>query len=397
MVGDNESEISPSSPAQADFRPTASLESLRVRAGLMAFVRQFFAENGYWEVDTPTLSHDVCVDAYLEPFTSQWYPDGIASEKGATVYLQTSPEFAMKRLLAAGADAIYQLGHVMRNGERGQRHNPEFTMLEWYRVGDDHHAQMDFVERLVAACLQHLASHRTPLPAATDLDGSAVECDASSASTPDRDQDADPDQDSEVAVAPSDWRQAVADATPFERLSYDEAFERYAGQRVLGLTTAELMELADTHGISVPESLSKDDRDGWLNLLLAEVVEPELGLEVPTFVYDYPATQAALARIRNDEYPVAERFELYVQSVELCNGYHELVDADELRSRMEQQRLLREGEGRPELPSENRLLQAMQAGLPNSAGVALGFDRLLMLGLGLESIDDVIAFPFDRA
>ncbi len=149
--------------------------------------------------------------------------------------------------------------------------------------------------------------------------------------------------------------------------------------------------------MSAPHTLSSDDRDGWLNLLLAELVEPHLGQDNATFLYDYPASQAALARIRDDDPPVAERFELYIAGIEICNGYQELTDADELRARSRKQSEIRAQAGLRPLPTANRLLLAMEAGLPDSSGVALGFDRLAMLALGYESIADVMPFPFDRA
>jgi lysyl-tRNA synthetase class 2 len=329
-----------------DFHPTASLDVLRLRAKLLAFTRRFFDESGYWEVDTPALSHERVIDPNIEPFA-------VSSPDRADLFLQTSPEFAMKRLLAAGADAIYQLGKVFRRGELGRRHNPEFTMLEWYRVGDTHHEQMTFVERLVRAFVgeaERLSSAPPRLMALLNQ--------------------------------------------PFERLSFDEAFERYAGSRVLSRPTGEIVSLARRSGVSAPESLLPNDRDGWLNLLLAERVEPHLGHDRPTLIYDYPASQAALARVRvAGPVSVAERFELYVNGVELCNGYHELTDASTLRTRIRHDATA-SGQALPEPP---RLLAALEHGLPPCSGVALGFDRLLMLCLETDSIDQVIPFPFDVA
>jgi lysyl-tRNA synthetase class 2 len=180
-------------------------------------------------------------------------------------------------------------------------------------------------------------------------------------------------------------------------LTYDTAFERFVGTRVLELNAAELIRLAKEKELLIPASLPHDDRDGLLNFLLAELVEPNLGIGLPCFVYDYPATQAALAKIREDVPPVAERFELYWQGVELCNGYHELTDPDELIRRSIQQSRIRDARQAQPLPMQNRLLSAMRAGLPPCAGVALGFDRLLMLCIGASSLADVMAFPIDRA
>jgi lysyl-tRNA synthetase class 2 len=332
-------------PCTHEFAPTASLETLRLRANMLAFTRRFFGEAGYWEVDTPLLSHERVIDPNIEPMV-------VKGTQRDELTLQTSPEFAMKRLLAAGADAIYQLGKVFRLGERGRLHNPEFTMLEWYKVGETHHDQMAFVERFVtafAAEAQRLT--RRPQPS---------------------------------ALSPR----------PFERLTYDEAFERFAGSRVLARSTDEIVSLARRMGVSAPESLSPDDRDGWLNVLLAERVEPHLGRGRPTFVFDYPASQAALARVRGTgSAAVAERFELYCEGIELCNGYQELTNAAELQARISHDA----NSTRRALPEPKRLLAALRHGLPACAGVALGFDRLLMLAGGFDSIDDVIPFPCERA
>ena len=330
--------------AVTDFRPSATLDVLRLRAKLLAFTRRFFDEAGYFEVDTPILSHERVIDPNIEPFVVPWS----ASER---LFLQTSPEFAMKRLLAAGADAIYQLGKVFRHGELGRLHNPEFTMLEWYRVGDTHHEQMDFVEKFVTAFVgeveQYSATPHSPLP-----------------------------------------------THHFERLTYDQAFERHAGSKVLARPTPDIVALARRLGVSAPESLLPNDRDGWLNLLLAERVEPQLGHDRPTFVFDYPASQAALARVRGEGLTaVAERFELYAHGIELCNGYHELTDAAALRARIQRDAAVSE----KFIPEPSRLLAAMERGLPASSGVALGFDRLLMLSFGLDSVRQVIPFPFEIA
>ena len=329
-----------------DFRPSATLDVLQLRAKLLAFTRHFFDESGYFEVDTPTLSHERVIDPNIEPFVVPWS----ASER---LFLQTSPEFAMKRLLASGAHAIYQLGKVFRHGELGRLHNPEFTMLEWYRVGDTHHEQMDFVEKFVTAFVSVIGRlSRLPTP-----------------------------------HSPFSTHQ-------FERLTYDQAFERHAGSKVLARPTHEIVALARRLGVSAPESLLLDDRDGWLNLLLAERVEPHLGHDRPTFVSDYPASQAALARVRGEgQAAVAERFELYVDGIELCNGYHELTDAAALRARIRYDAAATQ----KHIPEPVRLLAAMDSGLPASSGVAFGFDRLLMLSLGFDSVRQVIPFPMEIA
>lgn len=343
--------------------PTASIAALQQRARLLRSVRQFFDDRGYWELETPLLSHDIVVDAWLEPFVVDWLPEPQQwAAGGQPLYLQTSPEFAMKRVLAAGATAVWQICKAFRNGEVGRRHNPEFTMLEWYRVGDDHHAQIQVTEDLVRTILQA---------------GGAVRAGSDSTTV----------------------RQGCEPA-PYERLTYDQAFLRHAGRTVLDATQAELAALAASHRLVAPPGLADDDRDGWLNFLLAELVEPHLGHDRPTFLLDYPASQAALAKTRCDVPggpAVAERFELYIDGIELCNGYHELTDAGILRQRIAEQTALRSAAGLRPLPQESRLLDVMEVGLPESSGVALGLDRLFMLALGCTTIDEVLAFPLARA
>lgn len=298
-------------------------------------MRRFFDEQGYLEVETPLLSADATVDPNLDPFVAKWAPAGANGSGGQDRYLQTSPEFAMKRLLAAGATAIYQVTHAFRNGELGRLHNPEFTIVEWYRAGDTYFDQMRVTEQLVRCVL------------------------------------------------------GETDGSPFARTSYQRAFERHADFDPLRTPTSELPTVAAQRGLTPPPGLEASDRDGWLNFLLVELVEPKLGADSPEFLFDYPASQAALARVRQDDPPVAERFELYIQGIELCNGYQELTDADELRRRIRDQNL--------DARLNSRLLDAMDAGLPSCSGVALGFDRLVMLAAGASALSEVIAFPFDRA
>lgn len=350
------------------FEPSAELAVLRVRSRLLQVLRTFFLDSGYWEVETPVLSRDVTVDAHLEPFCCEFREHPMHSPE--RVFLQTSPEFAMKRLLAAGADAIFQIGPVMRNEECGRLHNPEFTMVEWYRRGDSHLEQMDLTERLV----KHLWAAYPAALEQRDMVSTAGE--------------------SESAIPNA--QQAALGSSPFRRLTYDEAFERAVGQPVLSATPAELVTLAERCGVSIPEGVSHAERDALLNLLLAVCVEPTLGQDAPEFLYEYPASQAALARTRSGPPAVAERFELYLDGVELCNGYHELTDAEELRRRCLEQNRLRRQDGRNELPVESRLLDAMDHGLPPCAGVALGWDRLIMKLMGYNSLSQVMAFPWDR-
>jgi lysyl-tRNA synthetase class 2 len=376
----------------ADHLPTANIATLKHRARLLAAMRQFLEEAGYFEVETPILSADIVVDAWLEPFVADWLPDSnYWSLGGSARYLQTSPEFAMKRLLAAGAKAIYQLGKVFRNGEFGEHHNPEFTMLEWYRVGDDHFSLMRHTESLVQRVFQVASELLEQRVGDSRQSGLNVFPDGTFLPTAPEDN---------ALTRHRDRARRVAHNAGFERLSYDEAFERYVGQRVLGLDTANLHDIAARHKLVSPPGLDEDDHDGWLNWLLAELVEPHLGRDRPTFLFNYPASQAALARVsppQSGAPSIAERFELYIDGVELCNGYHELTDPFTLRSRVREQLAVRAHAGLRPLPAESRLLAAMDAGIPSSSGNALGVDRLVMLALGHTCLADVIAFPFNRA
>ena len=308
--------------------------------------RRFFSARGSLEVETPLLGADVCVDEHLDPFIVD---DGA----GVPRYLQTSPEFAMKRLLADCPRSLFQVTRAFRQDESGRFHNPEFTIVEWYDPHTTHLDQMAVVESLV----RNVVATRSRRPV---------------------------------------WLNPAQDG-PFGRVTYDEAFARVLGVEVLGRPATELAKLADRELATIPEGIRIDDPDAWLNLLLAERVEETLGRDRPEFLYDYPATQAALARIRRGSVDVAERMELYVQGVELCNGYHEITDPDELSSRMCEQARRRAQSGASALPTGSRLERAQHAGLTDCAGVALGFDRLVMLILGLDHIGQVLPFPWDRA
>jgi len=325
------------------WRPGADLATLRLRAELLARTRAFFAARGVLEVETPALSAAAITDPHLASFGTLYTGPGPLD--GRTLYLHTSPEFPMKRLLAAGSGCIYQLARVFRDGEAGSRHNPEFTLLEWYRVGFDHHRLMDEVADLVA---ELLAGKLTLVERA-------------------------------------------------ERLSYGEIFQRYLALNPHRATVAELAVCAERSNVPIPAGMPADDPDPWLDLLLTHRIEPRLGAGRLTFVYDYPASQAALARLRPGDPPIGERFELYVDGVELANGFHELGDAAEQRRRFERENAARRASGLPVMPVDEHLLAALEAGLPDCAGVALGFDRLAMLAAGKNSLAEVLAFPLDRA
>jgi lysyl-tRNA synthetase class 2 len=314
-----------------DFLPAAPLDMLRRRAELLKQVRQFFDDRHFVEVETPILSHDTVVDRHLDPLSMTLFSDPRRPQDGEKLWLQTSPEFGMKRLLADGATAIYQITRAFRGGETGPLHNPEFSMVEWYRAGDDFEAGMRLLGELASS---------------------------------------------------------IFNCGQPERLTFREAFIRHAGIDPFG----SLDELKPT-----PELPAGADRDVILDFLHTTRVEPQLGRDRPTILYDYPASQSALARIRPGDPPLAERFELYYRGIELANGYHELLDPAALLQRNRQNNRLRAGDGKYLLPENSRLLAAMQHGLPPCSGCALGFDRLVMVATGAKTIQEVMAFPIERA
>ncbi|MHB8624509.1 MAG: EF-P lysine aminoacylase EpmA [Sulfuricaulis sp.] len=329
--------------ASGDWRPTATLEVLRLRARLLARIRAFFSERDVLEVETPILSAAAVTDPALASMATHYL--GPVFPHGLPVYLQTSPEFPMKRLLAAGSGSIYQICKTFRDGEAGRLHNPEFTMLEWYRVGFDHHRLMAETSELIRQLL----------------------------------------------VPPISLEQT-------EYLTYGEAFRRHAGIDPHMAGAEDFAAVAKTHQIQAPQDLlAQNDLSIWRDLLLTHVVEPKLGEGQLTFIYDYPAAQASLARILPGNPPVAARFEVYLNGIELANGFHELADPVEQRTRFERQLHTRAANGLPDVPIDERLLTALALGLPDCAGVALGVDRLVMLAAGAHTIAEVIAFPVDRA
>lgn len=323
--------------SKSEWMPTASIEQLKQRAALLSRVRQFFAERDVLEVDTPAMSHATVTDVHLHTFQTQFVGPGYAM--GRHLHLMTSPEFHMKRLLAAGSGSIYQMAKAFRNEENGRYHNPEFTMLEWYRVGFDHHDLMDEMDALLQMTLQTGAS---------------------------------------------------------ERLTYQQAFLTVLGVCPLEGSMAELKQAAASLGLSdiaEPET----DRDTLLQLLFSMGVEGNIGQHVPAFVYDFPASQAALAKINPHDARVADRFEVYFKGIELANGFHELDNPREQLARFEADNAKRIDMGLAPQPIDYHLIAALEAGLPACAGVALGIDRLIMLALGEDHIDKVTAFPFPRA
>ena len=313
------------------------IEALQQRARINALIRAFFAERGVLEVETPILSAAGNTEPNIESFSTHF--TGHVSGGAPLRWLRTSPEFPLKRLLAAGVGDCYELGRVFRNGEAGGRHNPEFTMLEWYRVGWDHHRLMEETVALVQAALATVQ------------------------------------------------RQAQVQV-----LTYRELFQSQLG---IDPFAADIPTLRAplAHVAIDGDGLGRDD---WLDLLMTHCLQPEFGSDCITVVHDWPATQAALARIRHDQVPVAERFELYLGAVELANGYHELNDAAEQRQRFERDHAVRRGRGSV-LPAIDEPLLAVLGHMPDCAGVAVGVDRLLMALQQTPRIADVLAFDFAHA
>jgi len=320
-----------------NWRPAASIATLKERARIIQQIRRFFIDKDLLEVETSALCQATVTDLHLHGFESTF--NNPLRPQRQTLYLQTSPEYGMKRLLCAGSGPIFQICKAYRNEEAGRNHNPEFTMLEWYRPGFDHFqlmAEMDELLTLILAC-----------PSA-------------------------------------------------DKITYQHVFEQHLGVDPLNISLQELKALAAKHGYG-DIALAEHNGDNLLNLLFSQHVEPKIAHDRPCFVYDFPASQAALARVSPSDRRVAERFELYFKGKELANGFHELSDANEQRRRFEQDNHQRAAAGLPVRAIDEYLLAALKSGLPDCAGVALGIDRLLMLALQKQDIAEVMAFPINHA
>ena len=326
----------------ADWRPACSLERLRQRAALNQRIRRFFSERGVLEVETPLLGQRGVTDPALQPFTTLFRLPGQTT--GQTLYLQTSPEFAMKRLLAAGSGSIYQIGKAFRNEECGRHHNPEFTLLEWYRVGYSMFDLIGEVEALIGV----------------------------------------------LANAETHW-------LPAERLSYREAFSRHTGLDPVTAPLGGLAHAAEALGLPEAAGLCGTDRIAWLDLLFSHCVQPKLGQQRLTSVYHYPAFMPSLAQACPGDSRYVERFEVFLSGLELGNGYHELADPVEQERRFASDNRQRQRQNLPVPVCDQRLLAALQAGLPDCSGIAMGLDRLLLALTGSEALEAVLAFPVDRA
>lgn len=322
------------SKSPEDWQPTASLEALKLRADLLAKTRAFFAERGVLEVETPLLASAGVTDPHIQNPSLHLHAPGLDGEH---FFLQSSPEYAMKRLLAWGAPSIYQICRAFRDGERGRLHNPEFTILEWYRLGWNDHQLMDEVEELI--------------------------------------------------------RQLLGFST-FRRVSYREIWIETAGIDPQTTDLAGLM--AQARELGLPPLVSSRPQD-YLDLIMSHHVEARLRDTEAVFITDYPASQAALARLRPGDPPIAARFEVFLKGLEVANGYHELQDVEEHLRRFKADLEDREEAQLPLSEIDPRFIACLKSGLPDCAGVALGFDRLLMVATGAESIDEVLSFPIDRA
>ncbi len=323
-----------------NWRPGASFRLLQKRARMLKDIRNFFAERDIMEVETPLLSRFATTDPHLDSLQTRF--------RDQCLYLNTSPEYCMKRLLADNAVPIYQISKAFRDNESGPHHNPEFTMLEWYRPGFDLQQLMDEVTGLI----NMLMAEKHP-------------------------------------------------GVRFQTISYQQVFEDYAGFNPHAVTVAECLQCANQHAIDIPVGLgaANDDLDDWLDWLLTQLVLPRLPRQEFSFIYDYPASQAALARIETSSngYPVARRFELLYGELELANAFYELTDAAEQRLRFNQENSQRTSMGKPTIEMDTRLLTALEQGVVDCAGVAIGLDRLLMVLSECHSIDQVLAFSWQQA
>lgn len=318
------------------------LPALHMRMQVIKAVRGFFEEREYWEVETPILQTMPCADMHIHGFATQYFGADLKPQRD--FYLQTSPEFAMKKLLVAGAGRIFQICKVFRNGESTRRHSPEFTMLEWYRIGADYKAIMDETEALVRAVAQALGVET--------VDGCALL------------------------------------RRPYRRLRVAQAFQDYA--RIdLGRMLENAAAFADAARKSGIRTVDSDGWDDIFHAVMAEKIEPHLGADVPVFLYDYPASMACLSKRAADP-RYAERFELYIGGVELANAFTELTDAREQRARFEDEMAAKQTRYGFSYPLDTDFLAALEHGMPECGGIALGLDRLVMLLAGAQNIDDVL-------
>lgn len=312
-----------------------TVQNARLRAGILHKVRSFFRERNVLEIETPLLSRGVSTDCHLDVFSSKFHPDGYTeTDKSTTLYLQTSPELLMKRLLSRGFPDIFQICKVFRNGEHGRIHNPEFTMLEWYRLNFGMH-----------------------------------------------------DLISETA----DLLQMVLGQKTVSKATYQDFFIRCTAVDPLESTFDELLSYCRKVGKEPPNCPSKSD---ILNFMMSEIVEPQMPADTLLFIHNFPAEQAVLAILDPRDKRTAFRFECYYNGVELCNGYEELHSPEENRRRMAEENIKRVQSGKPTLPVDNRFIMSL-SNLPPCSGNAVGLDRLIMLAAGSKKLKETVSFPFD--
>lgn len=323
-----------------NWQPTLSWEHAKLRADIIAKIRSFFRDRAVIEVETPLLANATITDVHLDPFVTQFnYSTDSPLSQSKALYAQTSPEFAMKRLLASGYGCCYQLCKAFRHESHGRYHNPEFTMLEWYRVGVDHFQLMDEVSELLVS---------------------------------------------------------VLGCTTVNKISYQQLFLKQVEIDPLEATRNELLALIRHRGV-FSDWLAEENVDTLLQFIMSEIIEPNIGIDAPCFVYNFPASQASLARICKADTRVAERFECYYRGIELANGFNELTNARQQLDRFMQDNEIRIAQGKVARMIDENFIAALNHGLPECAGVALGVDRLIMIALNADSIDKVISFPIGTA
>ncbi len=320
------------------WKPVADLKVLRLRAQMLATIRTFFAQKEVLEVETPLLCSATGTDPQLDFFSSFYH----CKPKNKEMFLQTSPEFSMKRLLAAGSGSIFQICKAFRNAEIGRFHNPEFSILEWYRVGFSLDQLMDEVVELIIK-----------------VKGNPV--------------------------------------TSVQKISYKNIFEQVTGLNPLVFCQQSYAEYAIKNGIEDAVSLCETDHSMWLDFIFSYKIQPSLEEQMLCMVYAYPAIQSSLARINQQNPLVSDRFEVFIKGVEIGNGFFELSDAVEQEQRFDLENKARKTKGLAVIEKDEKFLAALRAGLPDCSGIALGLDRLLMSMADSGSLGDVIAFPFDRA
>ncbi|MCW8855655.1 MAG: EF-P lysine aminoacylase EpmA [Gammaproteobacteria bacterium] len=320
--------------SKTNWQPTASVEVLKARARMLQNIRAFFAEQQVLEVETPVLSTSSITDPHLQSFQTRYL--------NKDYYLQTSPEFFMKRLLASGSGDIYQICKVFRDDEQGRNHNPEFTMLEWYRIGLDHHQLMDEVEQLFQKLIDQL--------------NIKLIC------------------------------------QPVKRVSYQQVFIDVLGIDPLEADAKALKQITLKYNIEIPVGMDELNKDMWLDWLMTQAIAPAFDKNSFTFLYDYPASQAALAKLNVLDPRTSHRFEVFFGELELANGFNELTDAVEQRERFESENKKRQELGMEQVSIDGHLLAALEQGMPECSGVAIGLDRLLMVLLGVDRIENVLSF-----